>query len=341
MKNNRRLLLLGKYASLFCLVTGLVFLISSWLLNDLSNLVSSPDDRLSSIFVNLPPEIYLTAKKIASEVLLNPYFYLLTASILILEKLIPAKKQKLFSVGLWQDFVWLIGSFAVYNFILVKYLNLIKYFYINYFSQFTFDLPARLNLPHAVSFCLGILLMDFMSWLSHVIQHKVPLIWNFHAVHHSQQELNLFTDLRFHFVDALTLYPLAIFTMSLFLIPFPQSSVYYLWFRTWYPRVYHANIKSNFGWLHYILVTPQSHRIHHSVEAKHHDKNFGVMFSFWDRLFKTQYKEEHIYPDTGIVLMTKYPRYNAIFSYVVKSYLWDNLIPFQKIVIQYKNKLLI
>jgi sterol desaturase/sphingolipid hydroxylase (fatty acid hydroxylase superfamily) len=87
-----------------------------------------------------------------------------------------------------------------------------------------------------------------------------------------------------------------------------------------YERVYHANLRSGYGWLKYLLVTPQSHRIHHSAEARHRDKNFGIFFSFWDRLFGTQWTGYDEYPRTGIddegfpLEQTARP-YNVFFTY--------------------------
>jgi sterol desaturase/sphingolipid hydroxylase (fatty acid hydroxylase superfamily) len=68
----------------------------------------------------------------------------------------------------------------------------------------------------------------------------------------------------------------------------------------WYTRFYHGNIRTNLGPLRYVLVTPQSHRIHHSIEPRHLDTNFGALFSIWDRLFGTQYRGHDEYPETGI-----------------------------------------
>jgi len=67
-----------------------------------------------------------------------------------------------------------------------------------------------------------------------------------------------------------------------------------------YSRFYHGNIRTNLGPLRYLLVTPQSHRVHHSVEARHFDTNFGAILSIWDRLFRTRYRGDHEYPRTGI-----------------------------------------
>ena len=60
------------------------------------------------------------------------------------------------------------------------------------------------------------------------------------------------------------------------------------------------NIKSNFGPLRYIFVTPQSHRVHHSIEPEFFDLNYGVTLCVWDRLFGTHSHTDHAYPETGI-----------------------------------------
>lgn len=68
----------------------------------------------------------------------------------------------------------------------------------------------------------------------------------------------------------------------------------------WHRNIYHANLRTNYGWLRYVLVTPQSHRIHHSMLPEHLDSNFGVNLSIWDHLFGTQYRNYDEYPVTGI-----------------------------------------
>ena len=64
--------------------------------------------------------------------------------------------------------------------------------------------------------------------------------------------------------------------------------------------IYHSNLRTNYGWLRYVLVTPQSHRIHHSTLPEHHNMNYGVNLSIWDHLFGTQYRNYDDYPVTGL-----------------------------------------
>ena len=62
----------------------------------------------------------------------------------------------------------------------------------------------------------------------------------------------------------------------------------------------HSNIKTNLGPLRFILVTPQSHRVHHSIEPEYFDMNFGVTLCVWDRLFGTHSPRDDVYPATGV-----------------------------------------
>jgi sterol desaturase/sphingolipid hydroxylase (fatty acid hydroxylase superfamily) len=80
----------------------------------------------------------------------------------------------------------------------------------------------------------------------------------------------------------------------------PPQIVWFALVARWYTRFYHGNIRTNLGPLRYVLVTPQSHRIHHSIEPRHRDTNFGALFSIWDQMFGTQYRRYDEYPETGI-----------------------------------------
>jgi sterol desaturase/sphingolipid hydroxylase (fatty acid hydroxylase superfamily) len=150
-----------------------------------------------------------------------------------------------------------------------------------------------------VRFTIGVLVADFAGWLQHYIRHKVGWLWLFHSIHHSQKELNMFTDVRYHIIEYIITNVTNVFFIAIFTAN-PHAAAYYTLFHSWYTKMCHANIKSNFGLIKYILITPQSHRVHHSIEPRHHDKNMGIMLSIWDYIFGTQYRKYDEYPDTGI-----------------------------------------
>ncbi len=228
----------------------------------------------------------------------QPILYLGTALILTLERLFPVDRgQKTFTVGFLQDIVWVGLQAIAAATLLAVYVNFLVSIYKEHLDFLT--VPGITELPLFLKYAIWILAVDLTSWFHHWVKHKVPWFWQIHAVHHSQREMNLFTDLRYHAFEylisrTLVTFPLMMLGTNL------KEILYFNLIHEWYTRMYHARIGSNFGWLRYILVTPQSHRIHHSRKSAHVDKNFGVIFSFWDRLFGTQYTGYDEYPETGI-----------------------------------------
>jgi sterol desaturase/sphingolipid hydroxylase (fatty acid hydroxylase superfamily) len=71
-------------------------------------------------------------------------------------------------------------------------------------------------------------------------------------------------------------------------------------YRTIHDRFVHANVKVNLGWLGWVFVSPQFHRVHHSKDPEHLDTNFGAFLSIFDHLFGTAHPSRSVYPETGI-----------------------------------------
>jgi sterol desaturase/sphingolipid hydroxylase (fatty acid hydroxylase superfamily) len=229
------------------------------------------------------------------------YFYIFIAGIFIVELLIPVRKgQKIFSVGFWQDFLWFLTTIFFFSFFYGLYAVFLDKTFANYLVFLKVDVVSRW--PVVIQIISVILVGDFLGWLHHYIRHKVPVFWHFHKIHHSQRELNLFTDYRAHFMEYFIANTIRFIPfLSLVNYAFVPTSIVWILFNRWHTRIYHSNLKTNYGPLRYILVNPQSHRIHHSREPKHFDKNFGVLFSFWDFILGTQYKHYDEYPETGII----------------------------------------
>lgn len=229
---------------------------------------------------------------------LNPWFYGVFGVVLILEQFIPAKQnQKTLASGVRHDFIWVLIKLFSHASILPLYLLFLLYIYGRHLNFLT--VTAVADWPPIARIILALLVGDFVFWVTHIVRHKVQLLWHFHAVHHSQKELNFLTEYRVHPVDDAFIYTIGFIPIFMFEHSF-ITIVAIVWIRHWHTRIYHSNIRSNFGILRYILVTPQSHRIHHSIEPEHRDKNYGLTFSIWDYLFGTQYKGYDEYPDTGI-----------------------------------------
>ncbi len=233
----------------------------------------------------------------------NPYLLVLSVvlmgSVFILEGVIPARKdQKIFSIAFLQDFVWFNFSFLAQITLLVLYGNVLGFVYRHSFSFLTIHAVQHWSKVSRV--VLAYVLGDFLAWFHHFARHKVKPFWSFHQIHHSQRELNFFTEGRIHFFDYLASASLVFIPALMFQIDFSFIPAL-VFFHEWYKHIYHSNLRTHYGFLKYFMVTPQSHRIHHSIESRHQEKNFGTIFSVWDRLFGTLYENYDEYPETGIV----------------------------------------
>lgn len=163
-------------------------------------------------------------------------------------------------------------------------------------------LDSTRDLPMPVLLILGVALSDLFLWFSHLVRHKVKFLWRFHMIHHSQTRLSLFTASRDHPFDSMfeafiRLLPLAFLFPTL--IENAQALVLYGLGVSWHIRFTHTNLRTNLGPLRYLLVTPQSHRIHHSSEPEHWNSNYANVFC-WDRLFGLQHTDDTSYPTTGV-----------------------------------------
>jgi sterol desaturase/sphingolipid hydroxylase (fatty acid hydroxylase superfamily) len=155
-------------------------------------------------------------------------------------------------------------------------------------------------LGYAVFPFLGFLVFDFAYYFFHRLQHSVPFLWRFHAVHHSIEELNAFNHYH-HVSEEFFRIPLLTIPLSLLIeLSVPETTAVVGIILT-QNHIAHANIKLGFGPLRYILTEPRYHRIHHSIERPHRDKNFAFQFPIWDVLFGTAYfptRDE--FPRTGL-----------------------------------------
>ena len=250
---------------------------------------------------SVPYSIRLAVWRV-EDIYINPYLVALSValmvSVFIFEKVLPARMdQKFLSIGFFQDLIWFNLNFLGQLTLLVLYGNWLSLVYSRNLSFLT--VQAVHAWPKVSRVILSYVLGDFLAWFHHFMRHKVKTFWAFHTIHHSQREINFFSDERFHIMEhvissSLVFIPALMFQINFSFIPA------LVFFHEWYKHIYHANLKTHYGFLKYFMVTPQSHRIHHSVEPRHRDKNFGVIFSVWDRLFGTQYENYDEYPETGI-----------------------------------------
>jgi sterol desaturase/sphingolipid hydroxylase (fatty acid hydroxylase superfamily) len=130
------------------------------------------------------------------------------------------------------------------------------------------------------------LIGDLGVYLGHRVQHEVPALWRFHAVHHSAESLDWIAGARFHPIDLLITRGVS-FTL-LFAAGFSMPAIYgYLGIYVWESYGVHANIRTDFGPLRYLLVSPISHHWHHSRDRRAWGRNYAGFIALWDVLFGT------------------------------------------------------
>lgn len=146
-----------------------------------------------------------------------------------------------------------------------------------------------LEWPLWLEVALAILVLDFAIWLQHLITHKVPLLWRLHQVHHADVDIDVTTAIRFHPVE-IALSMLLKIGLVYLLGPAAIAVVAFEILLNGTAMFNHANIKLPLGVDHVlrrVLVTPDMHRVHHSVHREEHDSNYGFSLSIWDRMFGT------------------------------------------------------
>ncbi len=98
-----------------------------------------------------------------------------------------------------------------------------------------------------------------------------------------------------HDFDTLTQLSIRLLPVMILSPGLEEIFAYYILFST-YTHLYHCPIRSNYGSLRYFVVTPQSHRVHHSSDPSHYNSNFGIILTIWDRIFGTAYRSYDEYP---------------------------------------------
>jgi sterol desaturase/sphingolipid hydroxylase (fatty acid hydroxylase superfamily) len=136
---------------------------------------------------------------------------------------------------------------------------------------------------------IAVLSLDGVSYFWHRANHRIPLLWRFHQVHHSDPTFTATTAIRFHFGELLLGLPIRLLAVAVMGIPIPGVIVFELIFA--FANFFeHGDIDLPLDLerrLAFLFITPALHRRHHSREAALLNSNYGTIFSFWDRIFRS------------------------------------------------------
>lgn len=156
------------------------------------------------------------------------------------------------------------------------------------------------GLPFIIELLLALILVDLFQYAAHRFFHSHNYLWRFHAVHHSTQHMDWLAGSRTHFVDifvtrSMSFIPL--YVMGFSSLTFNISII----FLAVHAVLIHANTSIKFGFLKYLITTPQYHHWHHCEDPKYYGKNFAVLFPFIDKIFGTYYLPGDVWPSgTGL-----------------------------------------
>lgn len=146
-----------------------------------------------------------------------------------------------------------------------------------------------LDAPWWMEAIAAVIIMDFAIWLQHVMVHAIPVFWRLHRLHHADMDYDVTTGARFHPIEILL--SLAIkFAVIALIGASPIAVLMFEVILNGMAMFNHANVRVPLwldGILRTLLVTPDVHRVHHSVLPHETNSNFGFNLSIWDRIFGT------------------------------------------------------
>jgi sterol desaturase/sphingolipid hydroxylase (fatty acid hydroxylase superfamily) len=145
------------------------------------------------------------------------------------------------------------------------------------------------GLPEWLAFVVGVIALDLAVYLQHVMAHAVPLFWRLHRMHHADLDFDCTTGVRFHPIEVLLSMGIKMGVVSVLGLPVLAVVVFEVLLNA--TSVFnHGNVRM---WptldrvLRWLVVTPDMHRVHHSIRPAETNSNFGFNLTWWDRLFGT------------------------------------------------------
>ncbi|CAB3784252.1 sterol desaturase family protein [Pararobbsia alpina] len=165
---------------------------------------------------------------------------------------------------------------------------------------------------------------DFFYYWFHRMQHSIGFFWRFHAVHHSIQEMNAF-NCNHHITEDLMRLPFVALPLTLMQFDsgaVPAIAIFLIGLQ---PVFEHSSTRLHLGPFRYLIGDPRFHRIHHSIERRHWNCNFGSFTTVWDSLFRTAvFPERGQWPEVGLEDQSE-PR--TLRDYILRPFLSDKAKP--------------
>ncbi len=172
-------------------------------------------------------------------------------------------------------------------------------------GQSGWGLFHQYELPFALVVLLSVLLLDFAIYLQHVMFHAVPVLWRLHRMHHADRDYDVTTGARFHPIEILLSMLIKFAVIAVLGTPAVAVVIFEVLLNAT-AMFNHANVRLPLGLdrlLRLFVVTPDMHRVHHSVHRDEANSNFGFNLPWWDRLcgtYRPQPRDGHEAMEIGI-----------------------------------------
>lgn len=222
------------------------------------------------------------------------FFFAVLLLMMVLEALFPRRKRQLSRKQRWTTNLTLV----VLNTVSLKLMGPLTAIVVaGYALDQGWGLMAfsPIPLPIYLEVIIGVILLDLAVYLQHVAFHRIPFLWRLHKVHHVDRDIDVTTGIRFHPLESVISMTYKCVVIVL-LGPITLAVIVFEILLNASAMFNHANFRIN-SWLdrglRVLFVTPDFHRVHHSVIPKETNSNYGFFLSIWDYLGKTYIAQPH------------------------------------------------
>ena len=227
------------------------------------------------------------------------------------------RHQSIVRKGLVTDFIYFLSNKYLNQFGQLVLVSIIVPTY-HYLAKTNSVTAVENSVPFWIELTEVIILADFLVYWAHRLTHHIPFLWKFHAIHHSNTELDWLAAFRLHFLDQI--FTKAISMVPIFLMGFSKETIEInIIFITVHAAFNHSNVRISLPILRYIICTPEFHRWHHSTDPKYAYKHFAGSFAIWDYLF-----------GSGMRMDGSFPKEIGLSNPIPDSFLEQLKYPFQQ-----------
>lgn len=260
----------------------------------------------------------------------NYFYWLIGVSLFfwLVEIAVPwRKKQSFVRKDFWLDAFYMFFNFFIFS--LVGFhaaSSVVVELFNDFLAGFGIENLVAIKVAGLAigwQFLIMFLMHDFLSWGVHLLLHRVPILWEFHKVHHSVEEMGFAAHLRYHWMENVVYRTLKYLPLAMVGFGIQEYFIMHI-FNLAIGHFNHTNVKLPLGPLKYLFNNPQMHIWHHArhlPEGKRYGVNFAITLSVWDYLFGTAW-----IPESGRDIPLGFPKLESF----PKKFMAQQLWPFAK-----------